>query len=41
MPHPEAAISKLLYPSGIDKKNEPGVGTLFFKNATEYITLNF
>ena len=41
MPHPEAATSKLLYPSGGDKKNEPGVGTLFFKNAIEYITLNF
>lgn len=41
MPHPEAAISKLLYPSGADKNSEPGIGTLFFKNAIDYITLNF
>jgi phosphoribosylformylglycinamidine synthase I len=41
MPHPEAAISKLLYPSGLDKSIEPGVGSLFFKNGIEHITLNF
>ena len=41
MPHPEAATSMLLYPSGLDKINREGVGSLFFKNAIEHITLNF
>ena len=39
MPHPEAAINKLLYPGSksATRKDEAGIGLQFFKNCVQYI----
>lgn len=41
MPHPEAAISAWLNPSGTDKSGAVGVGSSFFESGVEYIQNNF
>jgi phosphoribosylformylglycinamidine synthase len=41
MPHPEAAISNWLSPSGKDKNEMSGIGALIFQSGIEYCEINF
>lgn len=41
MPHPEAATSQWLYPSGKDKKDLKGFGEKIFSSAIKYCESNF
>ncbi len=41
MPHPEAAVSLWLSPSGADKKEGAGVGAMIFESGLKYCEVNF
>lgn len=41
MPHPEAAISEWLNPSGAGKSDTKGIGSYFFESGIEYVENNF
>lgn len=41
MPHPEAAVSAWLNPSGNEKNSNPGIGASFFESGIEYVQNNF
>lgn len=41
MPHPEAAVSEWLNPSGKGKSSDVGIGASFFESGIEYVQKNF
>ena len=41
MPHPEAAVSEWLNPSGTGKSAAMGIGSFFFESGIEYVENNF